>query len=173
MSSDLRSYDFEFVELLKDHLNSFPTFRFHIIHDLYEGFMDIDEKLNVMLVDSLPKLTKRFLKNLLLDDQVTCHTIDGMESWSTINVKKRAIKIYLLNEVNAKEQKPPPVFAVLLSHIDEPPILSSTRFLLFPTKRNREIVIPVETSIAPINSNYTQDILRYSILIWHYQKPIS
>lgn len=59
-------------------LNAYPGFKFHVINGLNELPIDNIENFNLMIYDTLPKVTKPLLRNLLLDSPVTCLISDGI-----------------------------------------------------------------------------------------------
>ena len=52
----------------------------------------------------------------------------------SIQISKDTIIHYLLRSIDRKEGNPPPMLAILATHISEPPILSDTPLPLFPPK---------------------------------------
>ncbi|KAI3517395.1 hypothetical protein L1887_16609 [Cichorium endivia] len=82
-------------------LNSYPGFRFYVIHGLYEGPMDTDEKLSLMLIDSLPKVTTPLLRNLLLDSQVTCLIADGILGFSLEAAEGTGVPVMFFRTISA------------------------------------------------------------------------
>ncbi|KAL7587389.1 hypothetical protein Lser_V15G36177 [Lactuca serriola] len=82
-------------------LSSYPGFRFHVIHGLYEGPIDTDEKLNLMLIDSLPKVTTPLLRMLLLDSQVTCFIADGILGFSLDAAAGTGVPVMFFRTISA------------------------------------------------------------------------
>nr|XP_043611599.1 7-deoxyloganetic acid glucosyl transferase-like [Erigeron canadensis]XP_043611607.1 7-deoxyloganetic acid glucosyl transferase-like [Erigeron canadensis] len=76
-------------------------FRFHVIHGLYEGPMDTDEKLSVMIADSLPKVAVPLLRDLLVDSHVTCLIVDGIMGFPIDVAKGTGVPVIFFRTISA------------------------------------------------------------------------
>ncbi|KAL4575053.1 hypothetical protein LXL04_021894 [Taraxacum kok-saghyz] len=81
-------------------LNSYPGFRFHVIHGIYEGTMDTDEKLTLM-IDSMPKVTTPVIRNLLLESKVTCFIADGIMGFSLDAAEGTGVPVMFFRTISA------------------------------------------------------------------------
>nr|XP_043617373.1 7-deoxyloganetic acid glucosyltransferase-like [Erigeron canadensis] len=86
---------------INSRLNCYPGFRFHVIHGLYEGPLDTDEKLKTMY-DRLTEVTKPLLSNLLLhDSKVTCLIADGIYGYSLDAAEGTGVPVILFRTFSA------------------------------------------------------------------------